>query len=250
MTFDPSKVKDKLAGMHQRDASGKLHPREHAIQLDPKKVSATKPLPSPFQLLSDCVDNKTLIITRFLKIEVQYGGAGLFANSAEYCQILVALLNKGTHPKTKGQILKPETVELLFTPQLKGDMIKDLDTPFEPPMPEFSNPFTMLEGVPKNWCFGGAMTPEGMPNGRGKDVSSSGCLPFSTNTDAKLSPCDTRQSFWWAGIANHYYFVDRSDNTCGMIQAQVFPFFDLKIVAPFFFEFEPMIHEEIKSKSS
>lgn len=156
MTFDPSKVKDQLAGMHQRDPSGTLKPREHAIQLDPTKV------------------------------EVQYGGAGLFANAAEYCQILVALLNDGVHPKTGGRILKKETVDLLFEPQLNGKALKDLDNPINPPMLDLSNPFSMLEGIPKQWCFGGCMTPEGMPNGRGKDVSRSN-LKKTVCLSSKLS---------------------------------------------------------------
>ena len=45
------------------------------------------------------------------------GGAGAFAQPKEYVQVLVALLNDGTHPKG-GEILKKETVEEMFKNQI------------------------------------------------------------------------------------------------------------------------------------
>ena len=47
------------------------------------------------------------------------GGAGCYAKPKDYVQILVALLNDGKHPKTGAQILKPETVEMMFENQIK-----------------------------------------------------------------------------------------------------------------------------------
>lgn len=103
-------VKARLAGLHQRGKDGNITAIPHLIQLDESKL------------------------------EVQYGGAGLFANAAEYCQILVALVNGGTHPKTKGQILKPESVEELFKDRLSEKLVADLDRPFEAALPEITNP--------------------------------------------------------------------------------------------------------------
>ena len=59
----------------------------------------------------------------------QSGGAGCFGKIPDYCQIIAALLNDGTHPKTGGQILRPETVnrgQSLLHP--RGSMAKILLT--------------------------------------------------------------------------------------------------------------------------
>lgn len=102
-------VKARLAGLHQRGKDGNISATPHLIQLDESKI------------------------------EVQYGGAGLFANAAEYCQVLIALLNHGTHPKTKAQILKPASVDELFKNRLPENLVADLDRPFEAAIPEISN---------------------------------------------------------------------------------------------------------------
>lgn len=73
------------------------------------------------------------------KVEIMYGGAGAYGNAAEFVQILVALLNDGTHPVTKSQILTPTSVEELFRDQLSEDRVKDLDTPIVASMPDLSN---------------------------------------------------------------------------------------------------------------
>ncbi len=46
------------------------------------------------------------------------GGAGLFAQPADYCQVIATLLNDGTHPGTGSRILKKETIDLMFTKQV------------------------------------------------------------------------------------------------------------------------------------
>lgn len=48
------------------------------------------------------------------------GGAGCFAKPAEYVQVLAALLNDGTSPKTGKQILKKETVDAMWENQIPG----------------------------------------------------------------------------------------------------------------------------------
>lgn len=47
------------------------------------------------------------------------GGAGCFAQPAEYCQVLATLLNDGESPATGKRILKKETVETMFENQIK-----------------------------------------------------------------------------------------------------------------------------------
>ncbi len=46
------------------------------------------------------------------------GGAGAYAKPAEYVQVLAALLNDGKSPITGKQILKKETVDLMWENQV------------------------------------------------------------------------------------------------------------------------------------
>ncbi|RSL40676.1 hypothetical protein CEP53_013225 [Fusarium sp. AF-6] len=93
ISFRPTNdVKARLATMHHRDPSGKLHIRDHLyraplVEEDPDKLF--------------CM-----------------GGAGCFGAPIEYCNLIATLLNDGTHPKTGAQLLKPETVELMLTDQI------------------------------------------------------------------------------------------------------------------------------------
>lgn len=53
------------------------------------------------------------------KVTFNAGGHGAFARPVEYCQIIATLLNDGKHPKTGAQLLKKETVDEMFTNQIK-----------------------------------------------------------------------------------------------------------------------------------
>ena len=46
------------------------------------------------------------------------GGAGGYAQPSQYVQVLAALLNDGKSPKNGAQILKPETVKLMWENQI------------------------------------------------------------------------------------------------------------------------------------
>lgn len=52
----------------------------------------------------------------------QQGGAGCFAKPIEYVQIIAALLNDGVHAGTGNRILKKETVDLMFSNQVRRDL--------------------------------------------------------------------------------------------------------------------------------
>jgi len=107
----PGGIKSKLAGMNFREKDGTIRPMEHVIEMDESKQ------------------------------EVLYGGAGAFGNARDYCQILVALMNEGTHPITKGKILSPASVKELLRDQLTDEkLIKDLERPIPDALPEFTNP--------------------------------------------------------------------------------------------------------------
>ncbi|SPO29562.1 related to transesterase [Ustilago trichophora] len=140
------------------------------------------------------------------KMEAIYPGAGLFANGSEYVKILVALLNKGTHPVSGGTILKPESVELLKKDQLEGKLVQDLERKFDRVIPAVIGDGFVgcgAPGVKKNWSYGGLRFKEKHPT-RGL----------------------SEDSISWCGVQNSYWWVDFKDGTCGMVQTQMSPFPD------------------------
>jgi hypothetical protein len=55
---------------------------------------------------------------------------------------------------------------------------------------------------------------------------------------------------WWAGIANHYWFVNHELGVAAMIQAQLFPFNDSQISGLFFGEINNAIQQHVMGAAS
>ncbi|SNX85886.1 related to transesterase [Melanopsichium pennsylvanicum] len=191
-SFLPHKagLSDKLVGSHHRNKQGIISPNSHWMQHDESKI------------------------------DVQYGGAGLWANAAEYCQILVALLNGGTHPKSGGKILNPESVDELVKGQLTGKLQEDMDREFPNTDPDISNYFEgcTVKGVPKTWALGGLRLQVEHPMFKRSD-----------------------KSLFWCGIQNSFWWCDFKDGTCGMIQSQIGPFLDMGTLG-ILAQIEPQVH--------
>ena len=100
--FPTEHMKENLASMHARAPDGKLSLRQDG-HLNKKPLWATDPAD--------------------IKSTLNAGGAGCFAKPAEYCQIIATLLNDGVHPGTGSTILKKETVDLMFTNQVRHWLI-------------------------------------------------------------------------------------------------------------------------------
>ncbi|KAK4552223.1 hypothetical protein LTR86_010577 [Recurvomyces mirabilis] len=133
------------------------------------------------------------------------GGAGCFGTPVEYVQVLAALLNDGTSPTTGAQILKPETVKEMFENQVT--QFPDFARQGIPAAkPEQTNPAPELypqEGNPaQGWGLTFMLTQEAGATGRGRNTA------------------------WWAGIANLFWWCDREKGVAGMICSQIFPFGD------------------------
>jgi hypothetical protein len=95
--------------------------------------------------------------------------------SAEsYIKLLQALLNGGSYAATGRQILKPETVNLLFTPQYTndsgtqyGDALRDWLNINQDPFHTSQN--GSISGVPhrrRGWGLGSGLNLEDLPGGR------------------------------------------------------------------------------------
>lgn len=94
--FPTKEMKQNLASMHQRwPGSQTAVERDHVYR---------RPI------VADGKEEQSRILNS--------GGAGLFSRPLEYVQVLAVLLNDGTCPKTKKQILKPDTVKDMFENQI------------------------------------------------------------------------------------------------------------------------------------
>jgi len=139
-----------------------------------------------------------------------WGGHYLISTAEEYAQILLAVLNDGTHPVSQTRLLEPETVKTyLFTDQIpqvigpagSGDVgVLQTQTAF------VSNDGELLPGVRKGWTTGLMYNIDHVPGGR---KAGSGA---------------------WAGISNHYYWVDPSSGKLGLVLTSVLPFMDKEVL--------------------
>ncbi|KAK5135071.1 hypothetical protein LTR08_005596 [Meristemomyces frigidus] len=134
------------------------------------------------------------------------GGGGGFAKPVEYVQILAALLNDGKSPTTGAQILKKETVDAMWENQMPDFARQGIPAA----KPEHTNPSPELypqEGnPPQGWGLSFMITQEAGATGRGKNTA------------------------WWAGIANLFWWCDREKGVAGMIASQVMPFGDAHVM--------------------
>ncbi|KAJ9499197.1 hypothetical protein H2202_005354 [Exophiala xenobiotica] len=120
-----------------------------------------------------------------------FGGAGLHSCAEDYIKILTSLL------LDDGKLLKSETVEELFRPQLPDPryMQTVMDTPEEAAFlaPSFGT------SVKWNHALGGAVALDGVPG----------------RADAAM--------MYWAGMPNSYWWIDRARGVCGVFADQIFP---------------------------
>ncbi|KAK5046860.1 hypothetical protein LTR84_007214 [Exophiala bonariae] len=150
------------------------------------------------------------------------GGHYLVSTAEEYAQILLVVLNGGTHPTSNVQILKPETVqEYLYTdqiPQIIGPEGSKYVGVIKTTIPSISDSGELLPGVRKGWTAGLMYNIDDNPGGR---KAGSGA---------------------WAGLSNHYYWVDPASGKLGLVMTSIFPFMD-KEVLNLFDRFEKVVYK-------
>ncbi|KUJ12952.1 beta-lactamase/transpeptidase-like protein [Mollisia scopiformis] len=178
--FPPDEMKQHLAHMNQRYPDGHLTEREHLLR---------KPL------YEHTDEQKKGILNS--------AGAGLFAQPREYVKIIAMLLNDGTCPKTRAQILKPSTIAEMFTNQIPS-MPNFAREPIAAATPELTNPIPELYPQPREqeqgWGLTFMLTVHEGATGRGRNTA------------------------WWAGLANLFWWADRERGVGGMVASQILPF--------------------------
>lgn len=130
-------------------------------------------------------------------------GAGCFAQPSEYAKIIATLLNDGVSPATNTRILKAETVDQMFTNQIP-EMPNFGREPIAAAIPELTNPLPELYPQPhdqeQGWGLTFMITIHEGATGRGRNTG------------------------WWAGLPNLFWWADREKGVGGMIASQIVPF--------------------------
>ncbi|NLH81825.1 MAG: beta-lactamase family protein, partial [Phyllobacteriaceae bacterium] len=129
--------------------------------------------------------------------EVHMGGHGLYGTVSDYMKFIRMWLADGEGPH--GRVLAPETVAWATKGGLTGPqkvtMLRGVD-------PSLSNDAEFFPGVEKNWAYSFMVNTEEAPTGR-----PAGALG-------------------WAGLANCFFWIDRTNGLGGYWATQILPFGD------------------------
>jgi methyl acetate hydrolase len=128
--------------------------------------------------------------------EVHMGGHGLYGTVGDYMRFIRMWLDDGRGEH--GVVLRPETVEMAVQNHL-GDLKV---TALPGVIPSLSNDAEFFPGLSKSWS-----------------------LPFMVN-DEEAPTGRPAGALGWAGLANLFYWIDRTNGIGGFWATQVLPFGD------------------------
>lgn len=144
-------------------------------------------------------------------------GGGLFSSPKDYLTFLECILNDGKY--AGGQILTPESVEMMFENQLPADMYIDHNIPDG--------------GLPDNV-------------GRAPDETDRYSLAWAIES-SEDEMIRTQGTGYWAGIANSYYMIDKQEGIAVVYFTQFLPFND-KVSFDFFRLYEKEAYAKVETK--
>ena len=128
--------------------------------------------------------------------EFLMGGGGLYGTARDYLAFAQMLMNGGTHGSA--HVLRPETVDLMAQNHIGALDISVMRTA----IPPLSNDVELLPGVTKKWGLSFLINEQPLATGRAAG------------------------SLAWAGLANTYFWIDRTKRVCGVFLSQLLPFYD------------------------
>jgi methyl acetate hydrolase len=132
--------------------------------------------------------------------EFLMGGGGLYGTARDYLAFTQMIVQGGT---LKGaQVLRRETVDLMSQNHIGALEIGPIKTA----APELSNDVHLFPGISTKWGLSWVINAQALPTGR-----SAGSLA-------------------WAGLANTYFWIDRTKRVSGIFLSQLLPFFDATAV--------------------
>jgi CubicO group peptidase (beta-lactamase class C family) len=147
--------------------------------------------------------------------EFQMGGGGLYGTARDYLTFTQMILQGGT--LNGAQVLQRDTVDLM-----SQNHIAPLDIPkFTTAAPGLSNDVELFPGMRKGWGLTFLINTQDAPTGR-----SAGSLA-------------------WAGLANTYFWIDRTKRVSGVFLSQVLPFYDDTAIN-LFAKFETEVYQALR----
>lgn len=143
-------------------------------------------------------------------------GGGLFSSPSDYIRFLKCLLNEGKFEG--GRILKSQSVASLFQNQLSENVTLNYDIPEGHPLISLEGDFADYKDT---YSFAWAIENNDSENVRPKNVG------------------------YWAGLANSYFTIDKSNGIAIVYFTQLLPFND-KESYDFYKLYEKEVYEKIK----
>ena len=146
------------------------------------------------------------------------GGHYLVSTLDDYSQILITVLNKGTHPTSNTKILEAKTVDEHLFQDYVPQATKNSSNPaaaaadigkVPSSIPQVTSTGQFLPGTKLGWSCGLMLNLEDVKGGRKKGSGA------------------------WAGLGNVYYWIDPTAGVTGLIMTSVLPFFDPKVLELF-----------------
>jgi methyl acetate hydrolase len=128
--------------------------------------------------------------------EFLMGGGGLYGTAHDYLAFTRMIMQDGRGQG--GQVLRPETVALMSQNHIGALEVGVLKTA----MPSLSNDVELFPGISKKWGLSFLINAQQAPTGRAAG------------------------SLAWAGLANTYFWIDRTKRVSGVFLSQVLPFYD------------------------
>jgi CubicO group peptidase (beta-lactamase class C family) len=128
--------------------------------------------------------------------EFHMGGGGLYGTVPDYLAFCRMIMNGGTH--NGAQVLQKSTVDLMGQNHIGAIEIGVLKTA----IPSLSKDVELFPGMSKKWGLSFLINTQAVPGGR------------------------SANSLAWAGLANTYFWIDRTKRVCGVFASQLLPFYD------------------------
>ena len=146
--------------------------------------------------------------------EFHMGGGGLYGTAADYLAFTQMIMHGGRFNGV--QVLRPETVDLMAQNHIGPLEIGVMKSA----IPPLSNDVELFPGMSKKWGLSFLINTTPLPTGRAAG------------------------SLAWAGLANTYFWIDRTRGVCGVFLSQVLPFYDDTAV-DLFGKFESEVYQTI-----
>jgi len=143
--------------------------------------------------------------------EFHMGGGGLYGTAGDYLRFTRMIMADGELDGAR--VLRPETVA-----QMAENHIGELESGvLKTAIPPLSNDVELFPGMSKKWGLSFLINTQPSPTGR------------------------SAGSLHWGGLANTYFWIDRTKQVCGVFLSQLLPFID-RAATDLFARFETEVY--------